>query len=203
MSTDNEIALEDLHAGNLVPANLIERIDVNYARGADDLWATFLAAEVARAQTSGVPITPPEHSHWCWERKVAATSHLLSYPTLAIECDGKPQGLMLLKTDGEFGRLPEHAFQPLVYVVFLAAAPWNLPTIVARPRFRGIGTMLMRIAIDTSLDLGFKGRLGLHSLPQANSFYERHGMICLGSDRLKQDLEYFEMTAAQAASFIR
>lgn len=202
MNTYHEIVLEDLHNGGLVPATLFERIDVAYARRVDEVWDAYLAAEGVRTATSGETVAVPEHAHWRWERKVAASSHLLSYPTLAVECEEQPQGLMLLQTDGEFGRLDQHKSQPLVYVVFLATAPWNLTSISSNPRFRGVGMMLLRAAIEISIDLGFKGRLGLHSLPQSEGFYERQGFTCLGRDEEKQNLKYFEMTAANAAAFI-
>jgi GNAT superfamily N-acetyltransferase len=200
---DGEIALEDRHSGQFVPAALIERVDVAYARRTDDLWVTFLAAEVAKAQTEGVALQLPEHAHWRWETKVAIIQHLLSYPTLAIEFEGDAQGLMMLKTDGEFARLPVQSGKPLVYVVFLATAPWNLPMVVRRPRFRGVGTVLMRAAVEMSVDLGFKGRIGLHSLPQAEPFYENLGMTAGGCDPDKENLNYCEMTPEQAAAFLR
>jgi hypothetical protein len=196
------VTLKDLHSGCFVPATLLERIDVDYARRADDEWVVFVAAEAAKAVASGTAFARPEHDHWRWERKVSVTGHLLSYPTLALECDGHAQGLMLLKTDGVFGRLPEQAGHPLVSVEFLASAPWNLPTIVAQPRYRGVGTLLLRAAVATSLDLGFKGRIGLHALPQAEQFYSRSGMASLGPDEQKGGLTYFEMSVANAAAFM-
>lgn len=198
-----DVALEDRHAGRIVPATLIERIDVAYAKRVDDLWLTFLAAALAQAEAAGTPLALPEHTHWRWTRKVELTAHLLPYPTLAIECEGQPQGLMMLKTDGETARLQNEQGKPLVYVAFLASAPWNLPAVVARPRFRGAGTILLRAAIEASLDLGFKGRIGLHSLRDAEIFYARSGMTALGRDQKKENLEYFEMTSTEAMAFIR
>lgn len=198
-----EVALEDRHAGRIIPATLIERIDIAYARRTDDLWLTFLAAEVSKAQAENRPLVHPEHAHWRWEHKVTLAGHLLAYPTLAIEFEGDAQGLMMLKTDGEFARLPGEMGKPLVYVVFLATAPWNLPSVVMRPRFRGVGTVMLRSAIEISFELGFKGRLGLHSLSQSEHFYTRSGLTELGNDLEKENLSYFEMTPAQASAFIR
>lgn len=203
MTTAREVALEDRHAGQFVPATLLERIDTAYAQRTDDRWVTFLAVEGASAQANGITLSLPEHAHWRWARKVAIVGHLLPYPTLAIEVAGDAQGLMLLQTDGQFGRLAEQFGKPLVYVVFLATAPWNLPAIVARPRFRGVGSMLMRAAVELSVDLGFKGRIGLHSLPQSEKFYESLGMTTVGRDPDKENLNYCEMTPEQAAAFLR
>jgi len=202
VSASHRILLEDSHAGQFVDAVLTERIDSAYAKRADDSWLTFLAGVRARALATALPFQPPEHSHWRWEKKVQVTGHLLSYPTMGIECDGQIQGLMMLLTDGVVGRLVEHTNLPLVYVHFLATAPWNLRSLVEKPRFRGIGTVLMRAAVETSIDLGFNGRLGLHSLPQSEGWYDRTGMHCLGEDATKRNLKYYEMTAEQAAAFV-
>ena len=50
----------------------------------------------------------------------------------------------------------------------------------------------------------FHGRIGLHSLPQANDFYANTcGMTDLGADRdYNGGLRYFEMTPEQAQAFI-
>lgn len=201
MTEAQTILLRDLHNGGFVEAQLYERIDASFAQRADDAWIPYLA--VAKAQAAGAQLPAPavEHGHWRWKQKVSVTSHLLSYPTLGIEYEGDVQGLMMLLTDGEFGRLGTQQSQPLVYVHFLATAPWNLPSVVAQPRFRGVGLTFMRAAVQTSFDLGFKGRVGLHSLPQSEDWYARLGMTCLGADPEKQGLRYFEMPAAQAGIF--
>lgn len=59
----------------------------------------------------------------------------------------------------------------------------------------------MTAAIAVSEDEGFKGRLGLHSLPQADDFYRKIGMTDLGQDAAYQNLRYFEMTSEQARAF--
>lgn len=61
--------------------------------------------------------------------------------------------------------------------------------------------MLLTAAIALSYEEGFKGRIGLHSLPQADAFYRRIGMTDLGPDPACQNLRYFEMTVEQARAF--
>ncbi len=202
MSTGHEVTLLECETGQYVSALLLEGVDVEYARAVDDRWVTFVATETAKAQAAGTPIGPQDHGHWRWERKVGATAHLLSFPTMAVECNGIPQGMMLLKTDGAVGRLPDQTGHPLVYVHFVATAPWNDTRVVEQPKYRGVGMVLMYAAVQTSVDLGFKGRLGLHSLPGAEKFYEKIGMTCMGPDEKSQNLKYFEMTAAVAAAFL-
>ena len=70
------------------------------------------------------------------------------------------------------------------------------------PKLRGVGSALLTAAVALSVEEGFKGRLALHSLPQADAFYRKIGMTDLGSDAQYQNLRYFEMTADQARVFL-
>lgn len=203
MSETHRVLLRDRQQDTFVEALLLERIDVDYALRADNAWLTFLAIAKAQATAANRPYEDPEYSHWRWEQKVRATAHLLSMPTIGVECAGQVQGLLMLLTDGQVCRLRDQLNQPLVYVTFVAAAPWNLAEVVPEPRYSGVGTVLLRFAVQTSLDLGFKGRIGLHSLPRAETWYERYQLHCLGPDAAHQNLKYYEMTPSQAADFIR
>ncbi|MGH7207123.1 MAG: GNAT family N-acetyltransferase [Nitrospiraceae bacterium] len=201
MSSSHAVPLRDAD-GSFVEAVLHERIGAGYALQVDDDWKTHLAAEEARAVAEGRAVPHLEHGHWEWGEKVKDSAHLLSCPTLAVECGGQTQGLMLVKTDGHFGMLPGEGGKPLVYLVYLATAPWNLRELAGQPRFAGVGLVLLYAAIQISLDAEFKGRIGLHSLPQAEGFYERHGFQCLGVDPEKEGLKYYELSPQAASEFI-
>ena len=91
----------------------------------------------------------------------------------------------------------------VLYVDYLATAPWNRPSIENPPRFRGVGVTLLAAAVQLSKDEGFKGRIGLHSLPAAGKFYEEKcGMTVIGPDSQKQNLTYYEFTSEQAEAFL-
>ena len=63
---------------------------------------------------------------------------------------------------------------------------------------------MIAAAIHLSLAEEFSGRVGLHSLPQADDWYSRGcGMTDLGPDPAVQNLRYFEMTPEQAAEFLK
>lgn len=66
----------------------------------------------------------------------------------------------------------------------------------------GFGVVLFWRAILQSLDEGFKGRVGLHSLPKAENFYRKCGMVEVGYDAAKQGLMYFELTQEGAEKFL-
>jgi hypothetical protein len=119
---------------------------------------------------------------------------------MGIECRGEWQGLLL----GECTRHRSRTSPPpkeLVYVEFVESAPWNweLEPLGQEPLYRGVGPQLLEMATRWSEQLGFKGRLGLHSLPQAESFYrDRCQMTDLGPDANYTGMRYFEMTETQA-----
>ena len=72
-----------------------------------------------------------------------------------------------------------------------------------QPRFSGVGTLLLASAIQLSIDEEFAGRIGLHSLPQADAWYVKCGLTDLGPDpNEKQNLKYFEMTPERAKAFL-
>ena len=107
-----------------------------------------------------------------------------------------------MTNDVASARLREQFGKPLIYVDFVATAPWNRPKLQAPPRFRGVGQVFILAAIETSREAGFKGRVGLHSLPEAVPFYEgKCGFARLGADSSHQNLTYFEMTEKQADAF--
>ncbi|MEO6803183.1 MAG: GNAT family N-acetyltransferase [Granulicella sp.] len=201
--TKHLVVLKDQRSGIFVDADLYERIDSSLAKRAEDSWQTYLATARSEAATSQRPFPKIDHEHWEWAEKVGLTERFLPYPTVGIECEGQVQGLMLLETDGHFARLDSQKGSPLVYVNLLATAPWNLSDVAAMPRFRGVGTVLLTAAVSTSVDLGFKGRLALHSLPKSQGWYDNLGMSCLGPDAAKHGLAYYEMTPEQAAELIR
>ena len=201
--TRSKVVLRHEASDAFVDAELLERVDAAFAKRAEDAWRTYVATAKAEALAAGRTFPTLEHTHWEWERKVSITQRLLPYPTLGIECDGQVQGLMLLETDGHFARLPAQTGSPLVYVTLLATAPWNLPGVADPPRYRGVGTVLLAAASHMSVDLGFKGRLGLHSLPRSETWYDRLGMSCLGNDPDKQGLKYYEITPDQAEDLVR
>nr|MDZ8169488.1 hypothetical protein [Nostoc sp. CmiSLP01] len=42
------------------------------------------------------------------------------------------------------------------------------------------------------MELGYEGRVGLHSLPGVEEFYDSQGMIDVGEDEDYDELVYFE-----------
>jgi len=154
------------------------------------------------AQGASVPALP-QHVHWNWAIK-AMQHQLLAYQSLGIEAGGKMQGLLMVCLAGHLARLEPDKGKPVVYVEFLETAPWNAREFSTAPLYKGVGRRLMQAAARLSGDEGFAGRVGLHSLPQATAFYvDACEMQALGPDSAYYNLEYFELTAAQAVVFLQ
>lgn len=159
-------------------------------------WAK--AREEAAAAGSVAGLAPLEHSHWDWRTKadsVEAGRHML----VAIECGGEPQGVMaVLRTP----RPAKLSTDGVVYVDYVESAPWNIKRAAMPPRFLGVGTLLIAEAVRLSLEMGLAGRVGLHSLPQAEAFYGRCGMTRIGPDPDYYDLTYFEFAGQPAQDWM-
>jgi hypothetical protein len=159
-------------------------------------WATSREKAVERGATAG--LAPLEHSHWDWRKKadsVEAGHHML----VALELDGEIQGLMAIV------RRPRRARSGASYVVhvdYLESAPWNLRGSVDPPRFLGVGTVLMVEAVRISVEEGFDGRVGLHSLPQAEAFCDKCGLTRFGEDPIYFDLVYYEFTGRNGVDWL-
>ena len=164
------------------PAELLDTVEREWA--------------VAREQLAAV--TPLDHAHWNWRNKAESVSNG-QHNLLAVECENQVQGLMVVV------RAPRAAVLgpgSLVYVDYLEAAPWNLRAGTAEPRFIGVGTALLIDAVRLSREEGHEGRVGLHSLPQAEAFYTRCGFARLGPDPHYYDLPYYECTSQQATAWL-
>jgi hypothetical protein len=182
----------------LVPA----RICREYSAGGmlDDVqssWNREREALVSRLIEMGHQ--PLEHLDWDWLNNVdgvEADNSML----VGVECDGEVQGLMSVLRGAQFFRSPQ---QGMLYVDYLESAPWNLKTAVSEPRYVGVGTILIAEAVRLSLELGLEGRVGLHSLKQAERFYrDKCRMIDFGEDAESSGLTYFEFSSQRAAEFL-
>jgi hypothetical protein len=152
----------------------------------------------------------PQSLHWDWANKAVflkayAPGALSPFRLVGLRADGEWQGILLGSSYGHQTRLGAPG-RDLVYVEFVETAPWNwdLAAINQRKRFGGVGLQLMELAVRWSDDLGYKGRVGLHSLPQANGFYSGPcKMTDLGPDpKSPHQLRYFELDETGARRFL-
>jgi GNAT superfamily N-acetyltransferase len=138
-----------------------------------------------------------EDSHWDWHKKYRFYKQDPTYEMYSIELEQIAQGLIIIEID--FHRSRCDPGKPIVYVDFLATAPWNRQSLENPPRYRGVGSALLEYARIRSCELEYQGRLGLHSLSGAENFYkafrfrdDEREMKNFGPDYDKQNLTYFE-----------
>ncbi len=141
-----------------------------------------------------------EDQYWDWEQKqrIYLAGGRGIYEGYAIECEQLTQGMMILQVRGYRSQIEPN--RRLVYVHSLATAPWNRPSNPDPNGFRAVGGALLRFARFRSEELDYGGLVGLHSLPTAEMFYRKMGMIDGGSDAAKENLTYFEWYRRDPAS---
>lgn len=199
------VEIIDTSTGEPVQAELFDDVSVEDFLETQRDWRPIVldaARQLARAGSQLIP----RHFHWDWTRKEADLRMLVN-TFYGIRCEGKLQGLSKLMTAGHACRLPEQVGKALVYVDYLEVAPWNIKPLMAalgKPhRFAAVGTRLVEAAVRMSIDQGFKGRLGLHSLPTSERFYlGTCAMTPIGRDPAKQNLLWCEFTPDQADAFL-
>ncbi|BBL77503.1 hypothetical protein [Methylomagnum ishizawai] len=168
-------------------------------------WGPELSKSIQRLKRAGVDRRSwPQSRHWNWrDKKADHLQGLLACQGFSVVGGGLTQGMMIVDTAKKRCRIESQKNKHIVYIEYLENAPWNRKELFDPPRYRGVGSILIRAAIELSKNESFKGRIGLHSLPQADEFYaDTCNMTDLGVDAGYYGLRYFEMTPEQAVAFI-
>ena len=202
--TVSRVHLLNVERGEPEAAELWDAITEQQLADWEGKWVPELRQAVERLQHTGVERQHwPQNLHWDWRKKTETLQGILANPGFSIVCDGLTQGMMIVDTAMKRCRIDSQRGKHLIYVEFVESAPWNRRELFDPPRYRSVGSILIRAAITLSDDLEFHGRIGLHSLPQANNFYAKTcGMTDLGADPSYENLHYFEMTPEQARAFV-
>ena len=207
--TTYPVKLYDVSATTLVDAELHDEIAEKHLNDWQFQWQPKTREYVEHLIEKGLgPQNSawPQSWHWDWRNKMNAVKELLGRTGYSVTCDNVTQGMMRLDLALQRARLDGQTGKHLVYVDYLEVAPWNWRNDHAPPpTYRLVGTVLIHAAFTRSIKEGFKGRLGLHSLPQAISFYERCGLTNLGTrpKEYRGKLPYFEATPDAAEAYLR
>ena len=196
--------LLDIHSGQLADAEVDDEIrDADIADWRAN-WQPYVNEVVKRLEMSGTPRHEwPQSHHWDWADKAARKFSLLQRG-YAVRCNGALQGLMRVQTAIAGCQIASQRGKDCVYVDYIETAPWNQQQYSSSPRYSLVGTVLIAAALHRSLEQGMKGRIGLHSLPQADTWYSGLGMVDLGFDnnRYNGRLKYFETTPQIATNIL-
>ena len=197
MRSEKVVHLVRTSDNSLVAAKLIMGVTRQEIDEAVRCWALFLSHNGNERS--------PEHAHWRWDVKAQAVAGMVPYIFCGIVSESMIQALMLVEDCFSQAKLPEQAGKPIVYVSFLSTAPWNDRGLTTSPLYRGCGTHLVCQAVDHSQSVGYKGRIGLHSLPQSEVFYQH---VCQMTDMgvdpnpEHEGLRYFEFAEGSAREFL-
>ena len=186
------IQIFDRQTCSFVQAELLEDPGDDYVETVDALWSVYKKRFLRKRWIAGKSM--PEHSHWNWKLKLEQERLENSFYVCFVIVRDEPQGLMMLKYGNEFVcRYVGQQSKPLVYLAYLESAPWNVKEFCDVALYSGIGKEFYKAAVRFSRRLGFAGRIGLHSLPGTESFYEKTcQMMSLGPDPDYDNLVYFE-----------
>ncbi len=176
-------SLQLLTTGGQVVEGQVVPMDQRHFTDVEEFWKPILIA-------AGQP-----DAGWIWDYKLRQSKELERYEAYALDVENLTQGLIFLETQWHRSQLTGR--RRLVYVEAIASAPWNRMEIEQPPWLKGIGRLLLLYARQRSVNLGYGGRVGLHSLPDAEGFYRRQGMSDYGPDDEKDGLIYFEYSAIQ------
>lgn len=194
-----------------LPTNAEADAEVFYEVSLEDFmetqsaWRPILRAAARTLRERGEPL--PHYKHWDWTRKASALGRL-DVTFFGVKCMGHLQGLLKADT-GTLNRcrIPEQLGHELVYVDYVETAPWNIPEYMEalgrQALFSRVGARLLQAAVLLSIESELQGRIGLHSLPDAEDFYRHIGMSPTETDENKEDLLWFEFTPGAAKEFLR
>lgn len=138
---------------------------------------------------------------WNWDYKLRLSTNDDRFEAYVVVQDDVVHGVVLIETQWHLSQISYDDGAsldnrlPLVYVEYLASAPWNRRSLEDPPFFEGIGRALLVFARQRSIELGYGGRVGLHSLPGSEAFYRRCNMPDYGPDPDKDQLVYFEYSS--------
>ena len=189
---------EEVHILNVaqnvrVKAQLIRLTRDLAATGIDGTWWNLPESKSVRKKEG-------DH-HWLWRKIVGSNHAKLTWEALAVQsASGAIEGAIAYRIDAE-SRL--QAGEGAVYVDRIAAAPRNRPWVVERPRYQGIGSVLLLAAVRHSYLLGLGGRVWLTSLPseRTRKFYRDRGFEVIFEDA--DGMIEFELPAAAAEKWLR
>lgn len=185
---ETEVVVRD--TGLQVPAQIISDLTVEEVSNAEASWEPTRASARSRPFTS--PLTAPKDLNWDWCRKTI-NAEPGSARVFGLKVKESFEGLMMISTSTVKGRSAKTSGQTFLYIEYLESAPHNQKAYVGdKAVYKDIGTQLIFAAIQASFDLESGGRVALHSLSTAKTFYHGLRFEDVGFDKA-EGLHYYEL----------
>jgi hypothetical protein len=187
--------------GELVDAVLFEGLSEKNIQDHELIWVPILDAANKAAKEKGEQLVVAEDAHWRWSKKVNFTSGQLAFRHYAIEYENSTEGLMMVALVGHQSRIVPP--KDILYIDYLSVAPQNRVIIQNPPKLKIIGSVFFNYAVQISMEEGMNGRVGLHALPNAISWYrDKLELVAFGKDISYHNLEYFELSEERAQKML-
>ena len=94
--------------------------------------------------------------------------------------------------------------EPIFYIDYVATAYWNRNPKSGTVEFKGAARRLIAEAtLHANKSIGYRAGFSLHSLPTAESYYEKLGLTKFEKDPSKEDLVYFEADESAATALLQ
>ncbi|MEN6578330.1 MAG: hypothetical protein ABFD90_18440 [Phycisphaerales bacterium] len=202
------VLILDQKKREFIPATFHDDLTTDQMNEAETQWKPVRDAAVKRLLDAGKTKLEVQrlfqHQHWDWSRKAGLLlGGLLSVRCFGIELNGQWQGLAMFELAAHFALLEPDQGKPLIYVEFLETAPWNIAELVDEPRYGLIGARMIEAAIRLSISEGFRGRVGLLALPQAEKFYEKKCGMTRVEEAGHHGMAWYELTQKAAGVFLK
>lgn len=185
-----------------VAVELHDDLTLDVLLDVEDQWTPSRQQLRAKLQAAGIPRGSwPESLHWDWGRKSLRLTFgdPDDFRIMALRRQAVWEAAVVTLCKNQLASLAPDAGKPLVYVDYLEVAPWNWTVDKMQARkHKAAGPVLLRTAVEQSYAKEWEGRVGLHALPQAASFYVSQGFQFVKNDPAKQNLPYYELSAAEA-----
>lgn len=189
------------HTGKTHDYEIMHGLNPALMMQADAEWATEKAGIVqqlmadnpsAKADVNEILKLFPKYKledwHWKWTNKALSCSSQ-EYEWFYLTANNRVQAVAIIYHPKVSGLKQDKIF----YVDYLAAAHWNRSRPNYTRQFSCVGTILLAYCIEFSIrTLKYRPGFSLHSLPGAESYYAKIGMVDLGIDVSKESLRCFE-----------
>jgi hypothetical protein len=192
--------------GNDFQYEILEGWDILNAKSCDDNWGKhnlkildYIVANFKGNDEQNIQVNSSqlEDMHWSWINKHKAY-YGNQYNWCFLLVDGIPQGACLIYHP----KISINNQDNIFYVEYVASAPWNRPNLLAPPRFRGIGTKLLKsISKYSSSNHKLNAGFSLLALPKAEGYYQKIGMSHF-KVRDEDSMKYFEMCSLEHQVFM-
>lgn len=138
-----------------------------------------------------------EDIHWNWQRK-ALTYHTSEYNWFFLKTADSVQGVCLTYHPKDSVLQDSNIF----YIEYIASAPWNRNSAFHEKIYSGIGIQMIKlIQMYFKKNFGYEYGFSLHSLPQAEGFYEKIGMNNFPKYN-EGNLRFYEISKEKAMVFM-